>query len=68
MSDFLGALDEIVLTLNHVELDVKQLKNAVIKLRFEYMRLRNCPPLEAEKLHPDLQDLYFEHDHPEFEN
>ena len=68
MSDFLGALDNVVLELNHIELDVKLLKNTVIKLRLEYMKQRNCPPLEAEKLHPDLQDLYFEHDHPEFDN
>jgi len=72
MSDFLGALDNIVVTLNHMELDVNQLKNAVIKLRLaaqrEKQRRSACPPLEGEALHPDLQDLYFEHDHPEFEN
>ena len=74
MSDFLGALDHVVMELNHIELDVKLLKNTVIKLRLDAQREKQrrsaCPPLEAdcEALHPDLQDLYFEHDHPEFDN
>ena len=58
MSDILGELDSIVLTLQHLELDVVRLRDAVINLRMRNTVGTDTP---LESLHPDLQDLYFEH-------
>ena len=58
MSDIVGELDSIVLTLQHLELDVERLMNAVIQLR-----MKNTVGTDTvlSSLHPDLQELYFEH-------
>ena len=58
MSDIVGELDSIVLTLQHLELDVERLMNAVINLRMKNTVGTDTP---LSSLHPDLQDLYFEH-------
>ena len=58
MSDIVGELDSIVLTLQHLELDVERLMNAVINLR---MKNTVGTDTALSSLHPDLQDLYFEH-------
>jgi hypothetical protein len=58
MSDIVGELDSIVLTLQHLELDVERLMNAVIQLR---MKNTVGTDTTLSSLHPDLQELYFEH-------
>jgi hypothetical protein len=58
MSDIVGELDSIVLTLQHLELDVERLMNGVINLRMKNTVGTDTP---LSSLHPDLQDLYFEH-------
>ena len=56
--NLLGELDNIVLTLQHLELDVCKMRDLVINLR---MKNNVGTDTALSSLHPDLQELYFEH-------
>jgi hypothetical protein len=55
----LAELDNIVLTLRHLEQDVRVMRDVVIKIR---LRQTVGQDTLLSDLHPDLQDLYFDAD------